>query len=350
MRLYKQLSGIRFLAKNYSLKFLFIAFIGIHIPLIGIIIYLIFKTEDHISPMSMFVLTLVLTLSATGLTLFLLNQLLVPIKLAKDTLVNYIDHDEKPDLPAGYKDEAGILMQSVQLTISRLRELDVERSDLLSLLSHDLRTPLTQIISINKLIKDDDKEQKMKQYTSMIDYCVENQLKLVQYIFMMMKMKDHSIKQNELVPLNLSSIISRQIKLIESKASDKQITIKSHADASMMILANEMMFERVIFNLLTNAIKFSHINGLISIETRQQGTDLQILVKDQGIGFEQSNADNLFKRFTLSGRKGTSGEHSEGLGLYLCRRIVKQHHGTLEAFSEGADQGATFIITLPLPV
>jgi signal transduction histidine kinase len=347
MRLSQQLSGIGFLSKSYSFKFLFIAFLGIHIPLIGIILYLVFKTGDQLPAMNMFVLTLVLTLGATAVTLFLLNQLLAPIRLSKHALVSYVEHDKSPELPTGYKDEAGVLMQSIQGTLTKLSELDVERNDLLSLLSHDLRTPLSQIISINKLIKIEDAENKLREYTNLIDACAENQLNMVEQIFMILKLRDYTIREEELIPLNLWSMVNKQMRLLNFKAADKQVILENNVDASLSIRAKEMMFERVIFNLLINAVKFSHPESKVIVEVKQAPGSLQIIVRDSGIGFAPEKAETLFERFTPLARSGTSGEHSEGLGLHLCRKIVEQHRGTIHAMSEGNNKGASFIITFP---
>lgn len=347
MRLYKLLSGIGFLSKNYSFKFLFIAFLGIHIPLIGIILYLVFKPESSISSMSMFVLTLILTLGATAVTLLLLNQLLAPVKLSEKTLVNYIERNLKPELPAGYKDEVGVLMQSVQHTIEKVQLLDSERNDLISLLSHDLRTPLTQVISLNKLIKQEEDPASIKEYADMIDHCLDYQLKLLENIFLILKLKDYEIRNNDFSPVNLSALVNKQVKLIENKAVSKIITIESFIDQNIEVNVKEVLFERIIFNLLTNAVKFSYAGGKITIEAHRSDDQTFLTIKDSGIGFHQDNAESLFERFTPSGRKGTNGEPSEGLGLYLCRKIIEQHKGSISATSEGPNKGSSFTITLP---
>ncbi len=138
--IYKRLNGITFLSKSYTFKFLFIAFLGIHIPLIGLIFFIIFKPTS-ISGGSIFILTLLLTLGASALTLLVLNSLLAPLKASKSALVAYLKERKLPDLPTNFQDEAGILMQKVQETIIKLNGLLEEKKDLIGLLSHDLRTP-----------------------------------------------------------------------------------------------------------------------------------------------------------------------------------------------------------------
>lgn len=114
--IYKRLNEIKFLSKSYTFKFLFIAFLGIHIPLIGLIFFIIFKPAS-ISGVSIFVLTLLLILGASALTLIVLNSLLAPSKASKSALVQYLTERKLPDSPTDFHHEAGILMQKVQETV-----------------------------------------------------------------------------------------------------------------------------------------------------------------------------------------------------------------------------------------
>src|SRR5690606_3769484 len=138
MRTYHILSQISFL-KKYSYKFLFVAFLGIHIPLLGIIFYALFATT--ISTTNFILITLGLTLAATALTLRILNSLLQPIIKGKVALNDYLEHDKVPKLPITYTDEVGEILKNIQFTIESLDEVDKEKQEIAELMSHDLRTP-----------------------------------------------------------------------------------------------------------------------------------------------------------------------------------------------------------------
>lgn len=111
MRFYHLLSGLPFFKKSFSLKILFIAFIGIHIPLFGIIGYLLSSDIENISAWSIVIFTLLFTLFATGVTLIILNRLLKPVLLAKDALIEFKEYSKLPNLPTEYIDEGGVLMR-----------------------------------------------------------------------------------------------------------------------------------------------------------------------------------------------------------------------------------------------
>ncbi len=117
MRFYKALSGIGFLTKSYTMKFLFVAFLGIHVPLIGIVVYVGLWAPGNIQPVTLLLLTLGFTLAATAATLFVLNKLLEPVKLAMQSLEDYVATRKVPNLPKHFPDEVGVLLQSIQHTV-----------------------------------------------------------------------------------------------------------------------------------------------------------------------------------------------------------------------------------------
>src|SRR5690606_12091761 len=114
MKTYHKLSQVSFL-KKYSYKFLFVAFLGIHIPLLGIIMYALFATT--ISTTTFILITLGLTLGATALTLKVLDALLDPIIKGKNALNAFVQDKTVPDLPTNYTDEVGEMLRNIQFTI-----------------------------------------------------------------------------------------------------------------------------------------------------------------------------------------------------------------------------------------
>ena len=117
MNLYVWLSKIPFLRKSYSNKFLFVAFLGIHIPLIGLIFTIVFS-EQHFSNWTIIIFTLILTLVATIATLIVIHKLIKPIVLASEALIDYRKNRTIPQLPMNYSDESGLLMSNIQNTIN----------------------------------------------------------------------------------------------------------------------------------------------------------------------------------------------------------------------------------------
>ena len=116
----------------------------------------------------------------------------------------------------------------------------------------------------------------------------------------------------------------------------------------MHLNISEILFARVLFNLISNAIKFSNSGSEIKLDVSQSGGYLKIQVKDSGIGFDISKKELLFDKFTSMGRTGTNNEISTGIGLYLCNQIVKKFKGSIDAYSDGENKGATFTVLFQL--
>ncbi len=146
MKVYDTLSQWSPLRRNYSLKFLFVAFLGIHIPLIGIILYLVIQAGYSAPVMAIITATLLLTLFAAACTLIILNRLLSPLKLASASPNDYIHGRNILTLPTHYTDEAGMLLRDIQQTIQTIEDLLDDKKDLVGLVSHDLRSPLTRLM------------------------------------------------------------------------------------------------------------------------------------------------------------------------------------------------------------
>lgn len=178
MKLYRLLSGMPLL-KNYTAKFMFIAFLGIHIPLFGIIAMLIAASGSDISKIDFFLLTLGLTLLATLITLFILNALMLPLKKTQRSLADYLANQTIPHLPEEYTDEMGLLMRDINTVIGSLHAHLDEKDRVIQALSHDLRAPATNILALIHLIKEEKDKDELNKYVARIEDSVNRQLKLM---------------------------------------------------------------------------------------------------------------------------------------------------------------------------
>lgn len=346
MNIYNYLSGLPFL-KKYSHKFLFIAFLGIHVPLIGIILYIVLGKQEVLSPSSVILIILGLTLLATGVTLFLLDQLLVPLIESKKALKAYIKNKTLPNLPVTYKDEAGILMQKVQSTIISLDELMRAKEDLFSLVSHDLRSPLNRIIGITDIMKEECTNNEIATYIEMISVESQRQLELLSSILQQLKYEQLEINEDKKEVVSLSQLVQTIKNTLQTALDQKNLELQVDIPETLKVRVDRQLFSQVLQNLLHNSCKFSFPDSTIQIKVEQNDKEVKILVKDRGIGFEEGDAEKYFQRFTKYGKQGTSGEKSTGIGLYLSRRIVERHAGTLNGYSDGPNTGAKYVVSLP---
>jgi signal transduction histidine kinase len=346
MKLYSNLSKISFL-KKYSTKFLAIAFLGIHIPLIGLIIFLTYN-EGVLSPTIILVFTLIFTLGATAITLFILNKLLEPIKLARNSLKVYLESQELPVLPIYFKDEVGELLKDLQFSIEIFDNLIDSKQQTIAILSHDLRNPCAGIIMLIDLLKEEESASEREIMMTNIHSLAEQQLAIMESTLANLRNESKTQGKLEKVELDLKKIITEVIKTQKVALDQKKITVEFNCDSALILRGNETAFRQVFLNLINNAIKFSQIDGKIWINAEKTKSEINIAIIDQGLGFKKEVSEALFKPFTEHSRLGTKGESSQGMGLFITRRFINKHSGTLIARSEGLNKGSTFSIQLPL--
>jgi signal transduction histidine kinase len=336
-----------FLSSNYTLKFLFIAFIGVHIPLIVLIMAIVFDWMP-LKGWSVILVALVATLVATGLTLLLLRSLLWPILQAKNALQDYTRKKVIPSLPLHYTDEAGQLLQQVQITIDSMDALLKERRDILTLLSHDLRTPFSQLIGLGELLQSEKDQEMSAKYGAIIRKLSEEQLVFIKDIIQILETGDEHEISHVFEAKNIADILSQSMDMQQLSAARKQIKITVHPIPTIRVKCNGRLLSQAISNIIANAIKFSHHDGEVIIKLHVFSGHIHVLIADKGIGFESGKAELLFQKFTPEGKTGTDGEVSSGVGLYLTRKVIQNHGGMIAAFSEGKNKGAVFTIQLPI--
>lgn len=345
MKFYEKLSSIGFLRDSYVFKFLFVAFVGIHIPLIGILFFVLFS-KANFTATSLFIFSLVMTLIATVVTLIVLKKLIEPIELASKALKEYKSSRKLTSLPLNYTDEAGLLLNNINDSILKSEKFITEKQDLIYLLSHDLRTFAGNPKSLAIMILETNPSNEVKELAEMICQSSTEQFQYIENFIKMLKEQDEMLQTAvEVKEINLKSMIDGiTLQLRQSMAAKKIELIRNIGIERIDLKIDSELLTRVIFNLLHNAIKFSFSDSKIQIDVFNDKEKTVIRIKDQGVGFDSKDNEKIFAKFTKMSRPGTSDESSTGIGLYLCRQIIERNGGALLAGSEGINKGAVFII------
>ncbi|WP_428228864.1 sensor histidine kinase [Flavobacterium sp.] len=331
--------------KSYAFKFLFVAFIGIHIPLIGILFFVLYYNHS-ISPTSILVFSLIMTLLATAITLIVLNQLIKPISIASKALDNYRNNRRLSVLPTEYIDEAGLLMCNIQESIYEAESFINEKQDLIYMLSHDLKNFAGNPQGLANLIINENPSDSVRQLAELIRESTNLQFRYIENFIKLLQEQDRVVKGNqEIRTILFPGILPFINEQVEQRLIDKNIKLNLSLEIEEAKLRmDEGLLIQVIVNLISNAIKFSYFDSEIKVRIYSDNSKLIITVADKGIGFDKNQIDELFKKFTKMSRLGTANESSTGIGLYLCKKIIEKNKGTLRATSEGKNKGAEFRI------
>jgi signal transduction histidine kinase len=221
-----------------------------------------------------------------------------------------------------------------------------QKEKILNAVAHDLRSPISNIASISKMMLQNARvDEDQRELIKLIEHSSDTSLTLINDL---MQNSNDIIDPALLEEVDLCQLIRQLIPMLQFRANEKNISIQTEiCHYPLTITIDPDRIERVITNLVNNAIKFSHEKSIISIFLRQEEVHALIIVKDQGIGIENEKHEEIFDMFTKAKRKGTAGEKSFGLGLSICKQLIEQHRGSISVESE-AGKGSSFIVRLPL--
>ncbi len=244
--------------------------------------------------------------------------------------------------------ERVLLKRENERNMLELRKLNELKDEFLSVVSHDLRSPLSSIGGyVNYLLKKGQLSDSQQSYLLIIREIADNLYSLVNELLDVSKIEAGVIRLT-MEETDLAELISTSINNFILLASDKNTAIHFHNrldDARAMI--DRMKILQVVNNLINNAVKFTE-DGLIDVTAeREPGSNAVIItVSDTGTGMTSDVLNNIFEKYSLFRTEGTRGEGGTGLGLVICKRFIELHGGSIEAES-GENGGSVFRITIP---
>lgn len=243
------------------------------------------------------------------------------------------------------------LRESEDVLINRnneLMQLNAEKDKFFSIISHDLRSPFTNIVSISRIIKDrydSLSDDEVKEMVESINDTSSHLYKLLENLLEWARMKRGLIKV-EPDCIYLSQIVDNVASIYKQSAIAKEISIDNKITENITAWADVSMISTVIRNLISNALKFSRVGGVITVDIKDLLDDNYLIsVKDNGIGIPKENFEKIFKVDSNTLTLGTAGEPSTGLGLPISLEFIQKNNGKLWVESE-ENIGTTFYFTL----
>jgi PAS domain S-box-containing protein len=234
-------------------------------------------------------------------------------------------------------------LRSVVEEASRLKD------EFLAVLSHELRTPLNTVLGYARMLRREDRRMSADLRERALDALERNADTLTR---MVNDVLDTSRIVTGKLRLSLDAcpvdvVIADGVRTIEPAAEAKQISLTASVEPGLTVLCDRDRMQQVIWNVLSNAIKFTPSGGAVSVRAMRQGSEIAISISDTGIGISPEHLPFVFHRFWQA-HTGASREFGGlGLGLALARHIVELHGGSISAESSGAGEGTVFTIALP---
>lgn len=229
------------------------------------------------------------------------------------------------------------------------QEVNRMKDEFLATLSHELRTPLNSMLGWSRLLRTRKfDEATVERALETIERNAKVQAQLTEDILEVSRIIQGKLQLN-VRPTNLPLIIDAAVDAIRPAADAKAILVECFLDPSVGLISGDPdRLQQVVWNLVSNAIKFTSNGGRVAVYLSREDTSIQIKVVDTGQGINSDFLPYVFDRFRQADSSITRPHGGLGLGLAIVRHLVELHGGTVSAESRGENMGATFTVNLPL--
>jgi PAS domain S-box-containing protein len=243
------------------------------------------------------------------------------------------------------------LLESERAARSEAERLSHMKDEFLATLSHELRTPLNAILGWSSLLRQRSlPAEERERGLETIERNARVQSQIINDLLDMSRIVSGKLHL-EVQSIHLHEVIEAAIEAVRPSAEARQIRLRSMLDTSIGLTRGDPnRLQQVLWNLLTNAVKFTPAGGRVQIILERVNSHVEIVVEDSGIGIRPEFLPFVFERFRQADASTTRRFGGLGLGLSIVRNLVELHGGSVRVKSPGENQGATFIVVLPLSV
>jgi PAS domain S-box-containing protein len=258
--------------------------------------------------------------------------------------------DRHQRLATGVASWASVALENARLYVS-IQEANRVKDEFLATLSHELRTPLNAILGYARMMrmgilapgKQPRAIETIERNASSLTQIVEDVLDVSRIVSGKMRLTIQSV--------NLIAIVQQALEVVKPAADSKHIRLESaFATDTLFATVDPDRLQQVLWNILSNAVKFTPTGGCVSASVHADEEQIEIAIKDTGIGILPAFLPHVFERFRQQ-EAGTNRERGGlGIGLSIARELVEMHGGRIYVESEGLDHGSTFRIILPTTI
>jgi len=246
--------------------------------------------------------------------------------------------------------ERTLLLAAAQAAHAEADSANTVKDEFLATLSHELRTPLTSILGWSQLLTDGKLDK--QQTVSAIETIARNaraQGRLIDELLDISRIRTRKISL-DLRVVKLAPLIQAVVDDVRPAADARSINLEAAFNSDVgAILGDPDRLQQIVWNLLTNAIKFTPKGGDVHVHLERNDSHALITVNDNGQGIAPEHLPHVFERFRQADSSNTRSNGGLGLGLSIVRQLVELHRGTVTAESSGENAGAIFRVMLPVP-
>ena len=285
-------------------------------------------------------------LAALLVSFFLSRRIVAPIRTLTDASQHIAEGQYAERVQVNGSDEIAQLAARFNQMATQLEQVESMRRQLIGDVTHELRTPLTSIKGYMEGLVDgvlpstpetfDQIHREANRLSRLVDDLQE---------LSRVEAKAYSL---DIHPMTVSNLVQTTVKRLAPQARDKHIILHPNLPADLPpVQADEDRITQVLVNLVANAIQYTPVGGNVSITAARQADEIQISVKDTGVGIPPEHLANLFTRFyRVDKSRSRNAGGGSGIGLTIAKHLVEAHGGRIWAESKGEGQGSTFTFSL----
>jgi len=245
------------------------------------------------------------------------------------------------------------LLEAERAARAEVERVSLMKDEFLATLSHELRTPLNAVLGWSEILlaRANAREGEGSDTRRGLETIARNaraQAQLIEDLLDMNRIVSGKIRL-DVQQIELAPVVTAALDSVRPSADAKSIAVRATIEPDAgPVVGDPNRLQQVVWNLLTNAVKFTPKGGDIDVSVRRAGAHVEILVRDSGIGISPEFLPHVFERFRQEDSSRTRRYSGLGLGLSIVKQLVELHGGSVKAESAGDAKGATFVVSLPL--
>lgn len=285
---------------------------------------------------------------ATGFTFFISKKLGSPL-VEMEKVAKQIAEKKNFSLRVNYEanDEIGSLANAINHLSETLERYQTNRNEFFSNITHELKTPLTYVKGYANAVKHEmyQSEEEKNEFLEIIENEADHISNLLDDMMDLSKIEEGKIDLNK-EDVNLNMLVEEMIRRAQMRASEKGLALHLDIPDSIVYLyCDKNRMEQILTNLIENAVRYTE-KGSISLEVEEHAKEIQITVKDTGIGIKKEDIPYLFERFYRADKSRSRAHGGTGLGLSIVKNLIELHEGSIHVESE-INVGTTITLTFP---
>lgn len=331
------LSVVSPIISDYDLK----GYVVIHYPLLRI-------TEEKNDLTLYFLATVAVVFVISSLILIVFTDIVyVPLKKITKATEAYAEGDFTYPIDVANNDEMGYLADSLTYMADKLSHFEDDQKKFIANVSHDFRSPLTSMKGyLEAMVDGTIPPEQHEKYLNIVMNETERLTKLTNNLLALNNLNTSGMKL-DITDFDINRVIKNTVATFEGTCKQKRIKFDLVLSGeNLYVSADVGKIQQVLYNLIDNAIKFSHHDSSIKLETSEKNETVFVSVKDSGIGIPKENLKQIFDRFYKTDISRGRDKKGTGLGLSIVKEIINSHHENINVIST-LDVGTEFIFTLP---